>query len=166
MTCSSQYQKPRNMFITYQLSIKYTLNGTPSIFSMGSSPTSAGVWQILRVSTIYAARLATPNIDSNLCSGSLMNYLYVQTGILIIGNKGIFSTILTSWQTIFGLRSLVARGYAQAEGKPFAIPHHDRYLIFVSSSEQSKEFYDETTRKNSKLSMRGIFFDVSQTELR
>ena len=85
-------------------------------------------------------------------------------GILIVGKQGIFANILTGWQTIFGLRSLVAKGYAQAQGRPFAIPHHDRYLIFVSNSEQAKEFYTETTRKNSKLSMRGIFFDVSQTE--
>ncbi|RDL38407.1 uncharacterized protein BP5553_02747 [Venustampulla echinocandica] len=51
-----------------------------------------------------------------------------------------------------------------AEGKPFATPHRDRFLLLVSTPEQIEELAVESTRKHSKLSSQGIMVDTLNPE--
>jgi hypothetical protein len=74
-----------------------------------------------------------------------------------------FANRITGLKSLFDTRGLVASGYAEAQGNPFAIPHRERYLVCVSNPEQIEELAVESTRKHSKFSSQGIMLDVSFT---
>ncbi|QSZ36719.1 hypothetical protein DSL72_006602 [Monilinia vaccinii-corymbosi] len=73
----------------------------------------------------------------------------------------LFRNIMTSWESLFNTGGLVARGYARAHGKPFAVPQQDKYLLVVSSPEQIHELVAEATRKNSRISSQVLGVDAS-----
>ncbi|KAI9650538.1 hypothetical protein NHQ30_000554 [Ciborinia camelliae] len=68
---------------------------------------------------------------------------------------------MTSWESLFNTGGLIAKGYACAHGKPFAVPQQDKFLLVVSSPEQIQELVAEATRKNSRISSQVLGVDAT-----
>ncbi|KAF7889868.1 uncharacterized protein EAF02_002283 [Botrytis sinoallii] len=82
----------------------------------------------------------------------------------VVGASTLLQNIMTSWESLFNTGGLIAKGYARAHGKPFAVPQQDKYLLVVSSPEQIHELVAEATRKNSRISSQVLGVDLFEPE--